>query len=315
MKDQLTYIKYYYINSAYRLFYNKLTRKKLILNKYAAKEIFESSVGNDIIRIRIQDDKPFMAARFGSGELRAFVQALGVKLKIRDVISKSTISALCSNAGFFPPEQEAVIKFAELMKYSCNYADMIGVWMNHMEDYVIKLYSPRAVISGLRAIEPYYHNEPWTKALEGKRVLIIHPFEKTIQSQYEKRKTLFKDRDILPDFELRTLKAVQTIAGQQCEFNTWFDALDYMVNRALKIDFDVAIVGCGAYGFPLAAKLKKAGKQAIHMGGATQILFGIKGNRWDNHEIISRYYNENWVRPLKEETPSNAAVVEGGCYW
>ena len=45
----------------------------------------------------------------------------------------------------------------------------------------------------------------------------------------------------------------------------------------MKFDFDVALIGCGAYGFPLAAKLKTAGKQAIHLGGVLQALFGIKG--------------------------------------
>jgi hypothetical protein len=62
-------------------------------------------------------------------------------------------------------------------------------------------------------------------------------------------------------------------------------------------DFDVAIIGCGAYGFPLAAHLKRLGKKAIYMGGATQLLFGIKGKRWDNYRLISNFFNEHWVRP------------------
>lgn len=187
--------------------------------------------------------------------------------------------------------------------------------MNVMEDYVIKTYAPQTQLSRLRAVEPYYHNNPWSKALEGKKVLVIHPFEKTIRSQYSKRKLLFTNKDILPEFELKTLKAVQTIAGQKCEFATWFEALDYMSKTALDMDFDIAIIGCGAYGFPLAAMLKQAGKQAVHMGGATQILFGIAGKKWDAHPIISTYYNRHWVRPLPQETPINSGFVENGCYW
>jgi hypothetical protein len=30
---------------------------------------------------------------------------------------------------------------------------------------------------------------------------------------------------------------------------------------------------------------------------------------------VARFYNEYWVRPLPEETPAEAGVVEGGCYW
>jgi hypothetical protein len=79
--------------------------------------------------------------------------------------------------------------------------------------------------------------------------------------------------------------------------------------------FDVAIIGAGAYSIPLAVTAKRMGKFAIHIGGATQILFGIKGKRWDNHEIGKKFYNEYWIRPLKIETPDNANIIENGCYW
>jgi threonine dehydrogenase-like Zn-dependent dehydrogenase len=39
-----------------------------------------------------------------------------------------------------------------------------------------------------------------------------------------------------------------------------------MIDEIGKIDFDVAILGCGAYGLPLAAAIKGMGKQAIHLG-------------------------------------------------
>jgi hypothetical protein len=68
-------------------------------------------------------------------------------------------------------------------------------------------------------------------------------------------------------------------------------------------------------GFPLAAHVKRMGKKAIHMGGATQILFGIKGKRWDTHPVIGAMYNEHWVRPALEDVPQQANKVEGGCYW
>jgi hypothetical protein len=57
------------------------------------------------------------------------------------------------------------------------------------------------------------------------------------------------------------------------------------------------------------------GKIGIHLGGPLQILFGIKGRRWDAHDVISKMYNEHWVRPSKSETPENNFAVEGGCYW
>ena len=53
------------------------------------------------------------------------------------------------------------------------------------------------------------------------------------------------------------------------------------------------------------------------MGGATQILFGIRGRRWEVEytDTIVPLFNPYWVRPLPEETPEKAASVESGCYW
>ena len=158
--------------------------------------------------------------------------------------------------------------------------DLLGVWEIAFESYYIKHYMKKNVtLTGLANLEPWFYEKPWTKALQGKKVLVIHPFTETIISQYKKRKYLFADSSVLPKFNLLTLKAVQTIAGQNDErFNTWFDALDWMYMEAMKLDFDVALIGCGAYGFPLAAKLKESGKIAIHMGGSLQLLLGFEEN-------------------------------------
>ncbi len=113
-----------------------------------------------------------------------------------------------------------------------------------------------------------------------------------------------------------TFKAVQTLCNEQdSRFNTWFDALKYMIEEINKIDFDVAIIGCGVYGLPLTAAIKDMGRQAVHLGGATQILFGIIGKRWENNEFFSSRVNEYWIRPSENERPKNSDAVEEGCYW
>ena len=225
---------------------------------------------------------------------------------------------MCCNAGFFPHDYQKMVQFADLMKESTAHMDVMCIWHNLMEDYAIEAYGNPEMITHLLALEPWYAPEdPWTAALAGKKVLVIHPFRDSILSQYERREKIFDNSNFLPEFgDLYVLKAVQTIAGTQDErFRDWFEALDWMCNEAMKIDFDIAIIGCGAYGFPLAAKLKKSGKQVIHMGGATQLLFGIRGSRWDIEPVVRALYNEYWVRPSASETPVGAKIVEGGCYW
>ena len=168
----------------------------------------------------------------------------------------------------------------------------------------------------LEDLEPIFTKNPWTKALEGKKVLVVHPFVDSITSQYQRKEKLF-DNNVLPDFDLEVIPAVQSIAGQKTEFKDWFQALDSMKEQIAKRDFDVCILGCGAYGFPLASFVKNMGKQSIHMGGVTQLLFGIKGKRWEQYIVYpySNLFNEYWVRPNQNETPQQSKVVEGGCYW
>ena len=152
--------------------------------------------------------------------------------------------------------------------------------------------------------------------MKGKTVLIVNPFSKTIEEQYKTaRDKHFPNPLVLPDFNLKTYKCVQSIAGSKTQFASWVEAYEHMCDELSKIEFDIAIVGAGAYGLPLCAHIKSIGKKAIHMAGAIQILFGIKGLRWKEHEIISKFYNEYWTTVPEEDTPTNYRQIEGGCYW
>mgnify|MGYP006876767746 CR=1 FL=1 len=153
--------------------------------------------------------------------------------------------------------------------------------------------------------------------VKGKKVLVIHPFADTILKQYSLNKEhLFPDERVLPDFQLTVIKAVQSIGGKGAPgYTSWFEALEYMKRQIKERDFDIALLGCGAYGLPLASYVKQMGKQAIYIGGALQLMFGISGKRWENKEHVSRYVNQHWVHPSIEETPELYASVEAGCYW
>lgn len=313
MSNLISFSLDYLKASVDRKIYTPDTRPK----RYAGKKRLTLEEGSDYIAELLKSPDPCMIARYGSTELGIMKWRLAQKFGIIKEFSAGEMQNITNNAGFFPKDQKLVAQFADLMLELSSELDLLGVFYWNMEDHIIKNFAPQATIVRARAIEPWYIENPWSEALEGKKVLIIHPFEDTIKSQYEKREQLFQGTNILPEIQLRTLKAVQTIAGEKDpRFETWFDALDYMYNRAMEIDFDVAIIGCGAYGFPLAAKLKQAGKKTIHMGGATQYLFGIKSKRAeDGNHVVLKYVNDSWVRPSEAETPKNFKKVEGGCYW
>lgn len=286
------------------------------IHRYAGRPLLNADEINQYIYDGIMSGKPFMACRFGSTEMNS-MSSFYFK---REEEYQKAIDHVCFYSGFFPNDVKYGKRFAEEMINACKMADFLAVWFVHYEDYYVRHILPhQAKIGYLMNMEPWQSTKPWTRALKDKKVLVIHPFNESIEKQYYNKEKLFLNSDILPDFELKTLKAVQTLAGtKDNRFETWFDALQYMYNEAMKIDFDVAILGCGAYGMPLAAMLKEAGKQAIHMGGVTQILFGIKGKRWEEnpaYRYIKNLMNENWIYPQENEKLKNSKEVEDNCYW
>lgn len=272
---------------------------------------------NDYVKRSLLDNKPFMVARYGSVEATAMYMGIGIELSIIHNLKDKYFNALSINAGFFPTNKEFFPRWLEYMKETSKQVDILCYWETGYQEYLVEnCCNQDVVLTDIDNLQPFWSEYPWTGALRGKTVLVVHPFAETIQSQYKNRDKIWKNQEILPEFNLITVKAVQTIAGCRDErFDTWFDALEYMFQEGMKTDFDVAIIACGAYGMPLAAKFKLAGKQAIHWGGMSQIWFGIKGTRWDNNPRVNQFYNKYWVRPSENETPRSSKSVEGGCYW
>ena len=307
---KLEYI-YYFIKYLNRRIIRRVLKRKLQVSY--GKKIMTKEEGNAELYLLIKSQKPFIVGKFGCVEIGAISEVIKNDLNLGK-IRQSDRDNLVINGGFFPNDDKSIKQFAEMYLYLVGDIDILGTWNDRFEDYIVKKYMKTTRLSNLQFLDPFFE-KPWTRVLKGKKVLVIHPFAESINSQYLKREFLFENKDILPEFQLITLKAVQTVAGNKSEFNTWFEALNYMFEKAISIDFDVALIGCGAYGLPLAIKLKQAGKQAIHTGGATQILFGIKGARWDQNPKVSKMYNKYWVKPNANETPKGIEKVEDACYW
>lgn len=286
---------------------------------------------NEFFKKIIDSELPSMLSRLGTVECNCVLNSMQVNsfqnagvLKKIDAVLRGNLNVwqdqvkfeLMNLAGFFPTTDESLLKFAFIYSEKIKDMDGIGVWgFVPGENYLIQKYCPGAVKFDPVVLDPYFFESPWTEKLEGKRVLVVHPFAASIASQYKKRELIFKNPKILPEFDLQTVKAVQTIAGNKTSFSSWFDALEYMKSEIEKVDFDIALIAAGSYGLPLASHIKGLGKCAIHMGGALQILFGVKGKRWDDHPATAAMYNEHWIRPNENEVVRNAEIVEGGCYW
>lgn len=282
---------------------------------------------------RLVADAPCMVARFGSIEMAMLtniyfaLQKKPLICKYKDfllgknngdfVFKKLIANSMKENAGFFPDTQTNLEHWYHLCLKDMTECDILASWWNYERIFKEHLTNIKRI--GLQDLNETILSQSfvWTSALKGKKVLVIHPFQKSIEAQYQHREKLFPyNSEILPEFELQTIKAVQSIANEKSEFASWFVALDYMKDEINQRDFDIALIGCGAYGFNLAAHVKRIGKKSVHMGGPLQTLFGIKGKRWREMPNFSTLFNQYWVDPLPEEYPKNFQTVEyGGCYW
>jgi hypothetical protein len=265
---------------------------------------------NELIKGRLLSEAPVMICRFGASELFSLVTYANMQKGFEKYLeyikgeidtfwyNEKGIKEEFLNCGLFPINQRILSRFYELMMKDINCVDILGTWLKEEAFFAKEL--SHVVKVRLQDLEPYYHSNPWSEVLEGKKVLVIHPFEESIKKQYSKRELLFDDKRVLPAFELKTIKAVQSLGNSSTGFNDWFEPLDSMKDKIRKTDFDIAIIGCGAYGFPLAAYVKSIGKKAIHLGGATQALFGITGKRWEENEV-AKFINEHWSTAFSED--------------
>jgi hypothetical protein len=260
-----------------------------------------------------------MVTRLGSSELGCLAYYLRWRSGwIRTGYPASLKRVMSVNAGFFPAEDRSLDEFAVRYLDALRNVDVLGVWFNRGESRVVRNYCDRASLIELGALNAMCYAQPWSAQLSGKRVLVVHPFAKSIESQYSAhRARLFADPEVLPEFDLKTVVPPQSIAGNDCGSASWFDALDETCERISREAYDVAIIGAGAYGLLLAEFVKRQGRQAVHLGGATQLFFGIKGRRWEQEyeDSIVPLFNEFWIRPSAGETPAGSSRVEGGCYW
>lgn len=258
--------------------------------------LVDDKKANEILSEKIKSREPLMVCRYGSTEFRN--------------LFSDNFENLCFYSGFFPNDKKLLKRFREVYFDASKEIDFLCVW-NYKTHFLKKVGWVKNFpnLEGFLNLKVVSHEEKWVKSLENKKVLVIHPFKATIEKQMKRREEL----GVLPRLKkLEVIKAVQTLAGERDErFKDWFEALDYMKKEIDKKDFDIALIGCGAYGLPLAAHVKRLGKQAIHVGGGLQLFFGIKGKRWEN--II--HTNEYWIKPLKEDLIKKSRKIEGGCYW
>lgn len=266
---------------------------------YGAREIRYGIEADHLVRDCLASPEPCLIARFGAVELQIVHYYHTRRGQSQIDFPESLREVICSNAGVFPPTSPVLSRFSQDFIRLLPRVDAMAVWnfQDAKEQELLDAFAPQAALVGLSVLggSPSFS---WVQHLKDKKILVIHPFAKTILKQYPKREAIYP-RHPLPAFELKVINAVQGLnPDTRALYPSWFDALREMRDKIDREDFDIALIGAGAFGIFLADHVKKIGKKAVHMGGALQILFGIRGSRWDKYNL----YNAHWAYPAPDET-------------
>ena len=220
------------------------------------------------------------------------------------------------DSGVFPVEKKQFNEFIDCYLQSIQRIDALHLWqrdpfLGPFEEALAQKYCSQA-----RQLKSGDLTHLAIADLLPLRWLVISPFVSTMKKQIGKISQIHKlkaDSKVIQQTidSCRFLQCPQFSHLTPSPFQNWTEGLHQLTEAALAEKFDIAIIGAGAWSLPILAELKKAGKKGLHLGGETQLLFGIKGRRWDEKNL----YNEHWVRPSPEETPVNFMKKEKGCYW
>jgi hypothetical protein len=268
--------------------------------------------GNNFISHYIKNNKSFAAGKIGGTELKlihTYMTGYGISEDLRQEAENVS--------GLVPTNQETLKWFSETFIECLERLDLLAKWSKiipQLETELIEKKS-KAYTTPLQHLEPYFFNDPWTNYLEGKKVLVFSPFAKSIEANFKNLDKIWNNK-IKPNFSLHAVPYPTALTiTEDSNFKDYKEIYDYHIDIINNVDFDIGIFGTGYTGLLFASECKKIGKSGIHMGGSTQILFGVLGNRWKQDKNFDSFINEHWTTPTKDETPARVDVVEEACYW
>jgi hypothetical protein len=268
---------------------------------------------------RILLGEPIYYIRFGETEFRSVWQNLKLKNGVIKKYREDMLNDLEKLAGVYPINKDFVSRFANHYLGCSSNATNIGVWLGVRERFIIKNFIPNAIVNYSTDIEPFFIDIPWTKALENKKVLVVHSFIHSIKHQ-KQFLNLIHPNNMMPDFELIVVKPPLTTVFSERSEKDWFDELSKFILSISKLDFDVALVSSGSYGIPICNEIFKLGKSALYLGGVLQLFFGIKGARWTRLKQYEILMNEHWIYPLQIDVNEDfkkqfLSLENSGGYW
>lgn len=224
-------------------------------------------------------------------------------------------------SGVYCPDQGSLTEFIKVYIRAALSMDHLIKWFQKLpngqcldEVCLNAIGYKNHLFAGHGDLEPFLKGKDgWHYHLEGVKLLFVSPFPDTVSIQKDKYSQIW-DGATGPEVVTVRYPFAECYIGKEPEV-TWDMRLNQMKEEIAKQDFEFATLGCGAMGLPLCEFIKnELGKGVIYLGGGNQLLFGIKGRRWERDKNFADIINNPaWIRPLDNETPESQ--IEDGCYF
>ena len=266
--------------------------------------------GNQRLAAYIKSKKgPFVIPRVAGIENHAAM--LG---HTHGVIRDSARRVLKNNTGLLFDGPKSVQAFSKKYLEAFEHCDLYASWepwsqyVKHIQEsqtFVQQLFPKPQFGAFVLDIYNFVSGEPWTRALAGKRILIVSPCVNEAPQAYPV--------DLFPGCTFVFVKPPMT-QGEE-ENRGWETEFADLCSRVALVEFDVALCSCGGYGNPLCAFIYSLGRSAIYVGGVLQMYFGIYGERWlrEQKDACNLYMTASWKR--RSSPPKGFEAIENGCYW
>lgn len=286
---------------------------------------------NDWIIDKLKSNNPFSCVRLGNTENELVENVLNGRQIPDTWVNYTPLS------GIFPHTHEFCRdKYYPKIDESLQNVDAIGhpgiSSKSFSEKFKQRYLSGKISYTECRFLDPIFilnYSDPWTKYLKGKKVLVVNSSASSIEKQWDNIDNIWGDkRELICPFELveviRSPFAPSVCGGDifygDKKINDWVESSEMLCDLIDDVDFDIALIGCGAYAPVLASYIRSKNKSVITTCGATQLFFGVKGRRWsENRTEHQKIFDDNWIFPIEEDLPTNLKYIEsfegGHAYW
>ncbi|BCM88225.1 hypothetical protein IAD21_00052 [Abditibacteriota bacterium] len=284
----------------------------------------------DDLRQAIGQNRGYAAGKLGISEKHWLYYPFLMERESEKRKNKAYEATLCFHAlrqaGLFPARPEFYLRFNDIYRHHLQTLDSVGIFCDlpTMEAEIVRHYDLASRLIYFKAQEPDRSvpdapSNCYLRFSKDKKVLLISPLSRFLKERAN-RETFEAvwSKTGKQWFYPRSVNFIEFLYGfsqkTQNQYETSLDLLDYLTAQIEARNFDIALIGAGGMGVPLAAFVKGKGKIGLSLGGHLQIIFGVYGEMWRNRSSWQKnHFNPSWVDLPVQYQPDRAETSEN--YW